>query len=413
MSSLRRVLRAGGIGPAQLILPAAAGSITLIAALSLTLVSGWLITRAWQMPPVLFLGVAVTSVRALGISRAVFRYLDRLASHKLALGALARLRAAVYDSLSTTTRQVEQAISRDAGHIHLVADAERISDYIPRSLIPRLVAVVVSAFALLITVILSPLSGLVMLAAFLITGIVVPAIAARLALTYDQQMQAQDHYLSALDAVLYNRVEYAVHGRSDVLQAQAEEASKAESIATVRAQAPLAVASGLQSLATGLAALGVLAVATATYQGNPMWLGVLVLGPLAAFESHGPLPAAALAAAHAQRSAHRLEKLLDAPQLVRRSGANDEAHARALRTEYGDMVWDFDVLAGQRMVVRAPSGAGKTMLLETLAGLRAPRAGEVSIPREALLFSEDAWVFATSVRENLRVAAPTASDALM
>ena len=56
-----------------------------LSALFLAALSAWLITRAWQMPPVLYLSVAITAVRALGISRGVFRYLERLATHDLAL----------------------------------------------------------------------------------------------------------------------------------------------------------------------------------------------------------------------------------------------------------------------------------------------------------------------------------------
>ncbi|MBL3955792.1 thiol reductant ABC exporter subunit CydC, partial [Bacteroides thetaiotaomicron] len=47
-------------------------ALTLSAALGLTVLSGWLITRAWEMPPVLDLSIAITGVRALGISRAAF-----------------------------------------------------------------------------------------------------------------------------------------------------------------------------------------------------------------------------------------------------------------------------------------------------------------------------------------------------
>ena len=97
---LRAMLRLAGVKNRQLALAIAAGSVTLLSALTLTVLSGWLITRAWQMPPVLDLSVAITAVRALGISRAVFRYLDRMTSHKIALGALTRLRARLFDAIA-------------------------------------------------------------------------------------------------------------------------------------------------------------------------------------------------------------------------------------------------------------------------------------------------------------------------
>ena len=62
-------------------------------------VSGWLISRASQQPPVLYLMVAVTATRAFGIGRAVFRYAERLVSHDAVLRMLADIRVAVYRRL--------------------------------------------------------------------------------------------------------------------------------------------------------------------------------------------------------------------------------------------------------------------------------------------------------------------------
>ena len=73
-----------------------AGVSTLLAAIALSVVSAWLIARAWQQPSVMDLTVAITAVRALGISRALFRYLDRLASHDVALDRAAAARVEVY-----------------------------------------------------------------------------------------------------------------------------------------------------------------------------------------------------------------------------------------------------------------------------------------------------------------------------
>ena len=97
--ALRSARPLTGLTWRELIAPVAAGSVTLLSALALTVRSGWLITRAWEMPPVLDLSVAITAVRALGISRAVFRYLDRLVSHRLALDALTTLRARLFTAL--------------------------------------------------------------------------------------------------------------------------------------------------------------------------------------------------------------------------------------------------------------------------------------------------------------------------
>src|SRR5258705_12077515 len=71
----------------RLLLAVVLGVLSLGSALALAGISAWLITRAWQMPPVLDLTVAVVAVRALGISRGVLGDCQRLASHDTALRA--------------------------------------------------------------------------------------------------------------------------------------------------------------------------------------------------------------------------------------------------------------------------------------------------------------------------------------
>lgn len=407
---LASVFRAAGVRPKHVAAATAAGAITLMAALALTLTSGWLITRSWQMPPVLELSVAVTAVRALGISRAVFRYLDRLYSHHVALGALARLRSALYAALARSA----QPTARGAAHVRLVSDADRVTDFLVRGILPVTVATTLSLVALVATALLSWPAAMVMAVAFVATGWGVPTLVARAASSARTASTHAD-LVVAVEAALVDRAEFTAAGLDGELAAQVAAASAADTQARATAQRPLATAEGLHTWATGLAALGVLLCAAATYNGNPMWMGVLVLLPLAAFEAHGALAGAALAAGDAARSAAALRAALDVPPAHEPAARTSGGHVRAagLHTQFGETVWDFDLAPGQRMVVRGASGCGKSQMLETVAGLRAPAAGSVTVPESCRLSAEEAWVFATSVRENLRVAAPAASDALM
>lgn len=96
---------------------------------------------------------------------------------------------------------------------------------------------------------------------------------------------------------------------------------------------------------------------------------------------------------------------------TRRGGHGRALEARGLRTAHGDAVWNFRLEPGERLLVQDPSGCGKTTMLETLAGLRAPASVQALAPSGTRLFAEDAWVFATTARDNLRVAAPSLDGA--
>ena len=83
----------------------------------------------------------------------------------------------------------------------------------------------------------------------------------------------------------------------------------------------------------------------------------------------------------------------------------------------------LDVQVGEQLAVVGPSGAGKTTLGRLLAGIDRPRTGTVTVggvaiadlPPEqrrehVLLVTQEQHVFADSLRDNLRIAAPHATD---
>ncbi|GAA3053825.1 hypothetical protein GCM10020000_39720 [Streptomyces olivoverticillatus] len=85
---LARVRAAGRPWAPRFALALLLGALALGSAVGLMAVSGWLISRASQQPPVLYLMVAVTATRAFGIGRSVFRYAERLVSHDAVLRVL-------------------------------------------------------------------------------------------------------------------------------------------------------------------------------------------------------------------------------------------------------------------------------------------------------------------------------------
>ncbi len=68
---------------------AASGFLSEASAVALLACSAWLIVRASEQPAVMYLSAAVVGVRAFALSRAAFRYTERLASHDAALRQLA------------------------------------------------------------------------------------------------------------------------------------------------------------------------------------------------------------------------------------------------------------------------------------------------------------------------------------
>ncbi|MFD3380966.1 MULTISPECIES: ABC transporter ATP-binding protein [unclassified Streptomyces] len=71
---------------------------------------------------------------------------------------------------------------------------------------------------------------------------------------------------------------------------------------------------------------------------------------------------------------------------------------------------DLNVPAGQHLAIVGPSGAGKTTLAAVIAGVHRPDDGTVTRPRRTVVITQEVHVFAGTLRENLTLAAPDATD---
>lgn len=141
--------------------------------------AAWLIARAAQLPPVLDLSVASTGVRAFGVGKAVFRYLERISSHWVALYGMSTLRTELYTHLANSSTDVVTSVKRGDLLTRTNADVDEIGNVVVKSMLPAAVAVIVSLIAIAIVGFQSPAIGLVLTIALLISGLLGPYCAMR------------------------------------------------------------------------------------------------------------------------------------------------------------------------------------------------------------------------------------------
>jgi ATP-binding cassette subfamily C protein CydC len=373
----------------RLLLAVALGVLSLGSALALAGVAAWLITRAWQMPPVLDLSVAVVAVRALGISRGVLGYCQRLASHDTALRAAADTRERLYRRLADVPAEVAMRLHSGELVARIGASVDELSDVLVRAVLPIAVAAVLSLAAVAAIAAISPAAALVLAISLLIAGAVAPWLAARAA-TAAENVAVQHHSGRdiAVMLALAHAPELRVAGRLDDVIAEAEHMHSAWGRATDRAAAPAALAAAAPTAAVGISVLGAVVAAIGIADAvAPMTLAILMLLPLSAFEATTALPAAAVQLTRSRIAARRLRDLTEP--------GND--------TRIRPQVAPVALESGARLAVTGPSGAGKTTLLMAMA--EAPTNAS-----KAVFFAEDAHLFATTVRDNLLVARGDATD---
>ena len=366
------------------------GVLALGSALALTGVSAWLITRAWQMPPILDLSVAVVAVRALGISRGIFGYCERLASHDTALRSAGMARVGVYRGLADGPADVVMRLSEGDIASRVGASVDELSDVLVRAVLPIAVAFILATASVIVIAVISPAAATVLFACLLIAAVGAPWLAARAA-TAAEDLAVRHHASRDASALLAlaHAPELRVSGCLDDVIADSARLQRDWGAASDRAASPASLASAAPVAAVGVGVLGAVVVAIAIApMVAPTTLAILVLLPLSAFEATTALPAAAIQLVRARIAARSLLDLTSPDVAVR------ERPTTTLP----------QLADGDRLAIVGPSGSGKTTMLMAIAEQRG--TGTV-----AGFFAEDAHLFDTTVRDNLLVARGDATDA--
>ncbi len=391
-------------------------------AVALMGVSGWLLSRAAEHPPVMYLTAAAVGVRFFGIGRGVGRYFERLVGHDLALRMQSALRLATYDSMSRTT-----LLGRRHGDllVRITADVEAIVDVVVRVVLPFFSATVVIGGASMILSIFSPLFALVLLGTSVFAGIVVPWLAQRWSRAADlRAVPARGELGDRVRELARSAPDLVAYGRADAAIAELA-AVDAELRATeARGAWTRGIASGVQLLATGLAVAAALLIGGPAVASGQLWrpnLAILALVPLAMHEVFADFSKAAQTLTRARAALGRVLDVLNAdPVGAGDRVQTDEGLDDGLTVRDAVIGWpdaspilsgvDLQVDRGEAVAVIGPSGLGKTTLAATIMGLIPAVDGALEVPGRVGYLAQDAHIFATTLLENVKIGNKDATD---
>jgi thiol reductant ABC exporter CydC subunit len=402
-----------------------------IGGIGLTVSSGWLITMAAQHPPILTLTVAIVGVRFFGISRSVSRYAERVVSHKSVFDRLTSLRVSLYQKITASSIKFVQEFSSSSAVKTLVDDVERAQEYQLRVVLPRAAAFIALITGALLGLWVNVTSIFIVGPALLLTLLIFPVLILRNCKAAGGEIENLENlYTNAIEVSTYGVTEAQIYGYLNEVQSQSTELVSSIAKSENRVLKKSFYLSYLTAVTIGstLIALVYLAYSLRLSQDIPeVQVAMLIFLPLVLFEAittwypnlftAGKLTASAASVKNLAKSSKTLDlpgyPLYEITDLV----ANNLQVAWS--QEFMQPV-SFNIRRGELLVIRGRSGSGKSTLAMGLLGLLPYRGSLAASGIEILNVAElsgrivgtvqRSHIFNTTVRENLKIANPDASD---
>jgi thiol reductant ABC exporter CydC subunit len=433
-----RILRLVGPERRWLVLAALLAAATSASGVALVGSASALISRSELVTTTATLGVAITFVRLFAAVRATARYGERYVGHLGTFRITTRVRTWVFDSIAPLGPAVLDDRRRGDVLSRLADDVDELQDFYLRVAVPPLAAGATAALAVIALGVLHWSAGLLLAAALAIVGLLVPVLARRAGRAAASRVITDRAAVRAeLAEQLAGIDELCVAGATDDLvervaaldQRLVDDQTRLDGV-----RGAITATIGLLGISTAAAGLALGASLVERGRLDGVVLAVLPLVALAAVEAVAPVTLAAEHLGRTRSAAARVFAITDQTPSVQ-----DPSHpvcpsggsltVRDLTFRYspdGPAVLDgvdLELPAGAVAVLTGPSGSGKSTIADLLVRFREYRDGSIRLggvelhdvavaatrDRVALVAQRD-HLFDTTVRDNLLLADPDASD---
>lgn len=422
----------------RVILATVLGAVVIASNMGLLGAAAYLIAAAARWHLLVLLLVPISLVRILSVTRGVARYAERLLSHNVTFKVLAGLRVWLYDHLIPGALVVTPARHSGDSLSRLTVDIDELQNAYLRFVSPFAVALVIATLLVALLHVFSDVLAGVIAIYLVAAGLALPLAAYALSRGFGGRHVAAKADLNA-------HLVDSIQGVQDVLMFGTAEARNQISVldrVVGQVETRMAVLNagreGASDLLAHLGVLTALAVSVslvAARSASGLYLAVPALLVLAGFEAVRPL---ALAAQGFDRTRAAGERVLSVAGLPRAVTEHPAAISGPIAGAVGfhDVTFTypdasvpavrdvtFTVPAGARIALIGPSGAGKSTLAQLMLRAWDPAAGDISfggrdireyrlgdLRSTVALVAQDTFIFNDTLRNNLLLASPGASD---
>lgn len=416
--------------------------LTLLASIGLLALSGWFLSAS------ALAGVAgiytfnymlpAAGVRGAAIFRTAGRYAERLVSHDATFRVLAHLRVFTFTKIMPLSPSGIARFHQADLLNRLVADVDTLDHLYLRVISPiisALTVIIIVTFGLsFVDVTLALILGAIMLVLMLL----LPVIFYRAGQPIGRELTTlRSDYRTQLNAWLQGQAELVIFGAHlrfrntlDNIEQRWMRSQQHQAALSGLSQAMMIAISGLT--VTFMLWLAAGEMGSAQYGAL---ITLFVFTPLAAFEVLGPVAAAFQHLGQVIASAQRINQVIEQPPQVHFPQQGTRAQKAAdlslngVTFTYPDQSLPvlknitLNIKTGQHIALLGQTGCGKSTLLQLLTRAWDPQHGDVQLNGSALkeyeegvlrqmmtVVSQRIHVFNTTLRNNLRMAAPESSD---
>lgn len=427
----------------MLTLGVALAILTLLASIGLLTLSGWFLSASAVAG---FAGLysfnymlPAAGVRGTAITRTAGRYFERLVSHDATFRVLQHLRVDTFSKLLPLSPAGLARYRQGELLNRVVADVDTLDHLYLRVISPLVGAFVVIVVVTLGLSLLDVHLALVLGGIMLLTLFLLPPLFYRAGKTTGQNLtHLRGEYRQQLTAWLQGQAELTVFGASQRYRHQMEntelnwhEAQRKQSELTALSQALMLLIGGVAVVAMLWLAAG--GVGDNTQPGA--LIALFVFCALAAFEALAPVTGAFQHLGQVIASALRITEITGQTPEVRFSETSCECPARLSLTlenvsfSYDDKAQkaldslNLNIPAGAHVAVLGRTGCGKSTLLQLLTRAWDPQEGlirfndtplpqfsEAALRNAVSVVPQRVHLFSATLRDNLLLAAPAASD---
>ncbi|HAT3648650.1 TPA: cysteine/glutathione ABC transporter ATP-binding protein/permease CydC [Raoultella ornithinolytica] len=417
--------------------------VTLLASIGLLTLSGWFLSASAVV------GVAgiysfnymlpAAGVRGAAIIRTAGRYFERLVSHDATFRVLQHLRVFTFSKLLPLSPAGLARFRQGELLNRVVADVDTLDHLYLRVISPLIGALVVIVVVTAGLTILDVTLALTLGGIMLVTLLVLPPLFYRAGKPAGESItQMRGQYRQQLTAWLQGQAELMLFSASDRYRKQLEKTEQRWQDAQRRQAELTALSQALMLLIGGVAVVAMLWLTSAGVGGNSQpgaLIALFVFCALAAFEALAPVTGAFQHLGQVIASARRITQITGQQPEVTFAAGEGQAFGQISLT-LNQVTFSYpqqpspalenislQVGAGEHIAILGRTGCGKSTLLQLLTRAWDPANGEILLNDQPLTRLNEATLrqamsvvpqrvhlFSATLRDNLSLAAPGASD---